>query len=987
MALSLTACGGGGGGSSQTELSIDKKSMEFNLELSQSSDQQLVHVKYKGAGILIGYAPGVADPGWLDIRQQSETENSLTLSISVNAYAPLGVSTISIRFMTGKEDGTQIKIIDLPIKVNVKPSLGASNISSSSSSSSSASASILTSIAIDKQLLSFTTDFTQSPTAQIVHVTFKGDRLIVGTPPNIEVPNWLQVESRFQSDSAATIIISVNGNAPLGVSSTVVRFLTGRQDGTGIKTVDLPVTVTVNPGTDISVNKTELSLTAELGQVSDEQQANIIFVGDNVAVSSALEGAMPDWLVVTRQARGDGSILFGFSSNGLAPAGESSFILRFSTSKADGSQLKTIDLPIRLQVNQLNLSSAAFSGSFIYGADSVTENLQVKVGGSASEWSATSDQSWLNLVTATGVGNGTVSAKIDGHNLLPGSYKARLTVTAKNNPANSVTAVYTLNVQSPALAVDQSSLLLGGKDGLDTSPQYLSILINTGTMSYPYKVTFATDDGKNWLKVSSDRNEINASLQKIKLSADPTAVAGGIYTAKVKIEVAVGALTLTKQIPVTFNRETHRLVVSATGVAFSSLPNISLLTRDVKVLSTRGATDIPWTATSDQPWLNVTASGVTGAKLTLTANQGMLAAEKVHFANVTIKSTDAQIENQETIRVGFTISQVAATDLSVLLDSPGTGNGFAPVIVASPVEPLVFANINGSVIKAYNIYSGNEERSFSNVVAGVGGMTISGDGTRLYVYDEINKEAVEVDATTGLVLHKFSAISSDAPMVISSGRAGLAYMRPDARPVLVGVGPFAYDLSTQQQLAIATTAYLPSSISLTTTQDPALIVDYQGTLFRVTRSALKLGSLQIEREFSAYTAQGREGQACLNAEGTRIYTASGAPYNFPGTNIATQMVEQVLPGDAYPNSIICGWNGVIIGGASAYYSAEDIFIYDGDSGRGLGNKSSSTEDGYRSLVDRGLALSGDASRLASFSINTFPQHPYQIRFHTMPSLP
>jgi hypothetical protein len=55
------------------------------------------------------------------------------------------------------------------------------------------------------------------------------------------------------------------------------------------------------------------------------------------------------------------------------------------------------------------------------------------------------------------------------------------------------------------------------------------------------------------------------------------------------------------------------------------------------------------------------------------------------------------------------------------------------------------------------------------------------------------------------------------------------------------------------------------------------------------------------------TTEGVEGQACVSAAGDRIYTASGAPYDFPATSLSTGQVIQTLPGTNYPDSMQCVW--------------------------------------------------------------------------------
>jgi hypothetical protein len=108
------------------------------------------------------------------------------------------------------------------------------------------------------------------------------------------------------------------------------------------------------------------------------------------------------------------------------------------------------------------------------------------------------------------------------------------------------------------------------------------------------------------------------------------------------------------------------------------------------------------------------------------------------------------------------------------------------------------------------------------------------------------------------------------------------------------------------------------------------------------------------------------GQSCFSITGDRIYTASGAPYDFPATSIATSQVIQTLPGNAYPDAIQCVWNGIVVGGIDGYYDPTDIFVYYGPTGVALGQLSSNgSSTAYRDLLSRGLAVSADGTILIS----------------------
>jgi len=73
-------------------------------------------------------------------------------------------------------------------------------------------------------------------------------------------------------------------------------------------------------------------------------------------------------------------------------------------------------------------------------------------------------------------------------------------------------------------------------------------------------------------------------------------------------------------LPVTFNQESHKLLVDGTAWRSPKTPTLSKLTQTLRVRDNLGLAT-PWTATADQSWLSVTASGTADANIVFTANR------------------------------------------------------------------------------------------------------------------------------------------------------------------------------------------------------------------------------------------------------------------------------------------------------------------------------------------------------------------------------
>ena len=160
----------------------------------------------------------------------------------------------------------------------------------------------------------------------------------------------------------------------------------------------------------------------------------------------------------------------------------------------------------------------------------------------------------------------------------------------------------------------------------------------------------------------------------------------------------------------------------------------------------------------------------------------------------------------------------------------------------------------------------------------------------LYVYDATNIRVQEVDATTGALGRVFTAASSAG----TPAGGGLAYLRPSAWPTLIIPSSRLHDLTSglPYQGALSAAVY---ALSIAVSADSTRVVTESGTVFSVRRSLLVESTIETEFLFSAGPVMGREGQACIGADGTVVYTASGGYYRFPGTSTLTHDTVQVLP--------------------------------------------------------------------------------------------
>lgn len=129
--LSLASCGGNSDGdkeSAQYQVSTDvsivqlETIIEGNNVISNSIE---VTASFTGDGVIVGYAPGVEPPIWLDITTVSTSNNSAVFELTplYYGYEP-GEYTTNLRFVTGKLDGSVIEYTSVKVTLTVEEYLG-----------------------------------------------------------------------------------------------------------------------------------------------------------------------------------------------------------------------------------------------------------------------------------------------------------------------------------------------------------------------------------------------------------------------------------------------------------------------------------------------------------------------------------------------------------------------------------------------------------------------------------------------------------------------------------------------------------------------------------------------------------------------------------------------------------------------------------------------------------------------------------------------
>lgn len=564
--------------------------------------------------------------------------------------------------------------------------------------------------------------------------------------------------------------------------------------------------------------------------------------------------------------------------------------------------------------------------------------------------------SWLEVaITGTAPDyNVTLTATTAG--MAIGAFSATVTLgtaDASGNVLKSRDVNVSLVVTPAAITVSPAGILIGGMDGTQSGPSSLTFSLATPT-PVGWSAAVSTASGGSWLQLGVSSGQVGSGGITITVDADRALVPPGRYTGTITLQAVVSGQTLTQDVPVIFNKEAQHLHLSALGTAFSSFPSRNVLTRDLDVTSTFGRTDIPWTATSDQPWLAVTPSGVTGEKLTLTADPSGLQNDHSHVATVTVASADPSLDGKEQkIRVGFWLNATTDPPVSTLLNT-----AIGP-IVANPVEPYVYVHSRGNAISVFNVYTAALVTTLNTGLATAGSMVISDDGSELYVMDTTTSEVVALNPQTGTERRRY-------PYTTQSAK-GLAYSRPDSHPVIVVANGYVFDAATGAKFNSVLPDIYPTAnerlvahpsgryvYSATRAGTPSRLKKYT-----VRYSALVTDHLTISTlAQAAFSSDVRD--LCVTADGTRIFAASYVGgYAFKLIDALSLADVLTLPANPYPSNAECGWNESYLGGTGG-----ELWAYRTD-GSAIGSNPASI--GFAVGLD-GFVLSGDSTRYVALGI-------------------
>lgn len=594
----------------------------------------------------------------------------------------------------------------------------------------------------------------------------------------------------------------------------------------------------------------------------------------------------------------------------------------------------TSDLPVRPLLTA-STTALSFEGVAFRGVPS----LPITISGDGVPWTISSDVPWLSFNQTSGTGNATVRVAPYSGLVNLGRSSGSFVISDSQSP-RQIRVDVTFFLQDALRAAPSGTIRLMAGEGATTP-------ITTQVRLTGQNVTWQAASDQSWARAVPASG---TSPSEITVEVDPTGLPEGRHIAEITVSDTVYNQQV--RLPVELTLEPRRITVGETGVSFSRFPGSSILERDIMVSENAGE-PLGWTAQSSASWLSVTPSGETGWVLTLRADPSGLASDTVHTARVEVRATDPAVANTETIEVGL---WVGTTDPEPLIDIDLLHRH----IIADPVRPYVYVSKGSSGdVDIINIYTGEVAGVIEDVAANSYTMAITPDGRRLFVVDANNSVLVPVDLANRTVLPAWPA----------GGYSSMAVGRVDGKTILFTGSGHTYDLDTgtrfvnpdSQKFIQGVNSVAVSRNGERVCQINRGLSPYSLYCFDTSYSYLEGGRLIVEMNGNVAHGVGSNGQdVALSNDGSRVFAASGAPYEFLVFDSKTLQQVQRLPADPYPNNAEVDLNDVFYGGIRGS-GVNDIWAYDS-----LGNLRGtygSSGDGSESIFPGQMVISGNGSRL------------------------
>jgi hypothetical protein len=170
-------------------------------------------------------------------------------------------------------------------------------------------------------------------------------------------------------------------------------------------------------------------------------------------------------------------------------------------------------------VDSVTPSSLVFNAG--PGFTPAPQTVNITAGGANTTWAATSNVSWMTVVSSNSLTPGALTVSVNPSGMTPGSYAGSVTISAPGATNSPVIIPVTLVINSTVLSVTPSKLAFFGAVGLNPNPQTIQVA-NTGTGTLNWTASHTS----SWLGLSATSGTTPAS---VTVTAGTTTTGAGTF--------------------------------------------------------------------------------------------------------------------------------------------------------------------------------------------------------------------------------------------------------------------------------------------------------------------------------------------------------------------------------------------------------------------------------------------------------------------------
>jgi uncharacterized protein (TIGR03437 family) len=686
-------------------LTTTPSSVNFAYQIGTNNPQsQPISITSNGTAVSYAVFSSTTNGGtqWLIVSPQGQGATPGTLTVSVNPSGlPAGV-TYTGNVQVSTFGGATNPTINIPVSllVTTSPILATSLAS-----------------------VSFTAPSGGAAPPQNLQITSSSSPLNYTLSSSVSSPpggNWLQVATQ-SGVTPGTVTVAVNPTGLAAGTYTGTINVTSPNAGNG--TLQVPVSLTINPGAVLQLTPAALSFAYEIGQATPGNQS--VVVGSPTGVLgytvSAATNSGQSWLLVSpTAATAPGNFVASVNPVGLGAGTYQGTI----TVTPNAGVAQTIPVTLVVSNTALLVSSP---GSIVFNSaqGSTTNSFQnISVTSTDSTLiafnvSATTNavSNWLLVSASTGVTPAVLTLSANPNGLAPGTYTGTVTLTVTNpaNVTNSPDNIAVTLVVAPTatLSLSQSSVSFSqSSSGPTPNPQTVSVTSVGGTITFATSVT--TNAGGNWLTVTPTNSTTPTSLT---ITANGGNLVPGVYTGQVTLTSPGAAAPQTIFATLTVSNS-PTIAVSPTALApvSFSIGGVNPATQTIN-LSVSGGVASSFTATATTTaggsWLAVSpVTGTTPSTLTVTLNPANLTAGT--YSGAVVIAITGATNTPVNVPITLTVTQPVVVPPTVVAIQNAASS--APTSVSPGLNIVIYgSNMGPATLANYQIGSSG---SFATTVAG-----------------------------------------------------------------------------------------------------------------------------------------------------------------------------------------------------------------------------------------------------------------------------